>query len=704
MKKTLALIGCAIYALTGSGAQKPPINVFILSGQSNMVGLGIPGELPLDYATPLTNVVIKAGGDPNKGWGDLKSGYGANGTNFGPELVFGHDIYTNFHGEKVAIIKYSVGGKNLCANYRPPSSGGTTGPLYEGLITFVKAALNELNADYELKVCGLLWMQGESDALDIACATAYHTNLVNFIQDVRQNLGLGTLPVIIGMIDVQPVWKHSAMVRQADLDVAQTITNVSVFDTKGLATDGIHYTTAGQVSLGHLFAKNASGYLAGKGLGTAASAVPLANPSALEIPIVIAVPAELKLVGDWRVEVNLPAQNTSSHQLTARLSIAPPKPVAVINEPVAVLEEWNPASPGWARKSFPGIHDALCSARFALVPGSVKVFSLDATPKPFEPEKDFKIDLEWGALGRVAGGGIGATQGVALSYQFMQRRLDSIILTPQGDLVVRQGTPHIAIPQAPELKPGEERVANLWLPAHLAKLTPDNLFPVLETSFPEPPKTSPTEAERLLPKTLAKLRSGEPLKILAWGDSVTQGYLGEDQWQNQFVRRLQKRFPKANITLVTVGWGAHTSTSFLEAPPGHIRNYDESVLQAHPDLVVSEFVNDASLDVATVEKNYDKFLLDFQHLGAEWIILTPHYNSFMNLTSERNLDNDPRAYVKMVRRFAPEHGVALADAAARYGRLWRQGIPYSTLMVNTANHPDVRGMAIFADSLMSLFP
>ena len=46
----------------------------------------------------------------------------------------------------------------------------------------------------------------------------------------------------------------------------------------------------------------------------------------------------------------------------------------------------------------------------------------------------------------------------------------------------------------------------------------------------------------------------------------------------------------------------------------------------------------------------------------------------------------------------------LADASLRWGRLWRQGIPYSTLMLNAINHPDVRGMRLFVDSLMELFP
>jgi hypothetical protein len=129
------------------------------------------------------------------------------------------------------------------------------------------------------------------------------------------------------------------------------------------------------------------------------------------------------------------------------------------------------------------------------------------------------------------------------------------------------------------------------------------------------------------------------------------------------------------------------------------------VLGVKPDLIISEFVNDASLQPAQVEERYAKLLADFKAIGAEWIILTPHYvrPDWMGLTSEREIDNDPRPYVEGLRQFAAKHDVALADASLRWGRLWRQGIPYNTLLVNAINHPNARGMRIFADSLMALF-
>jgi hypothetical protein len=112
------------------------------------------------------------------------------------------------------------------------------------------------------------------------------------------------------------------------------------------------------------------------------------------------------------------------------------------------------------------------------------------------------------------------------------------------------------------------------------------------------------------------------------------------------------------------------------------------------------------MPVAQVRDNYSKALRDFQAIGAEWIILTPHYvrPDWMGLTRQRDIDDDPRPYVGELRQFASNNPVCLADASKRWGRLWRQGIPYTTLFVNSINHPDERGMKIFADSLMALFP
>ena len=398
--------------------------------------------------------------------------------------------------------------------------------------------------------------------------------------------------------------------------------------------------------------------------------------------------------------------------LAATIRVGPPTLVAVTAERHTSLPLFNPSAGGWIKGAqLHGVQAQETTTPDLLEPDS---FILRAGPEPgaavFQRGKDYEIDLAWGTFGRLTNSLIPPDQAVFASYRHAQLRLDAVVLTRDGRIVLRQGEARAAAPAPPKIEAGEHHLGNIWLPGGLTKLGPEHLFPILETAYPEPAKPTPSPAERRLPKTMKKLQSGERLRLLAWGDSVTVGTYVPDwehnRWQEQFVARLRQRFPQADIELVTEAWGGRNTSSYLNEPPGSPHNYREKVLEAKPDLIVSAFVNDAGLRPPQVDERYAKLLADFQEIGAEWIILTPHYvrPDWMGLKRERDIDEDPRPYVAGLREFAARHPVALADASRRYGRLWRQGIPYSSLMLNSINHPDARGLGIFADALMELFP
>ncbi|MDB6034245.1 MAG: hypothetical protein JWM16_4583 [Verrucomicrobiales bacterium] len=420
------------------------------------------------------------------------------------------------------------------------------------------------------------------------------------------------------------------------------------------------------------------------------------------------VPAELKIVGDWSLKVLV----TEPQRVETTVQVDRPKIINIVAEKIPSLPVFNPNAGGWTKGvQLKGVRAQETTTPFLIEKGSFVLRSGPEADSPvLSPETDYEADLNWGTVGRRAMGTIKEGQPVYASYRHAQLRLDAVVLTSDGQVVVRPGEPRSAAPLPVPLKSGERRLANIWLPGLVTKLGPEHLFPILETAYPEPAKQIPTPAQKLIPKSYKKLRSGEPLRILAWGDSVTDGtYVpnpARDRWQEQFVARLHERFPKANIELLTEAWGGRNTSSYLHEPPGSTHNYAEKVLATKPDLIVSEFVNDAGMNPQQVEERYSKLQADFQGLGAEWIILTPHYvrPDWMNLNRERDIDNDPRPYVAGLRAFAQKHDVALADASLRYGRLWRQGVPYSTLMLNSINHPDARSMKIFADALMELFP
>lgn len=428
-------------------------------------------------------------------------------------------------------------------------------------------------------------------------------------------------------------------------------------------------------------------------------------------------PPSLTLTGDWEIRVTLPQSSLGEakpdREMSATLKIPPPTMITVTAEKYAALPLYQAkGGAGWRRGvRLKGVIAQECTTRYLLDPESIELRAgPEGDSKLFELGKDYAADREWGSIGRLPNGRIVANQPVYASYRHGMLRIDSVVLTAAGQIILRQGEPRAAAPRPAQLQKDDHRVANVWIPGRLPNLDPEHLFPILETAYPEAPKPARSVAERLLPKTLKKLRDGRPLRILAWGDSVTVGSFMPDpdhqRWQVQFVDRLRERFPQAKIELVTEAWGGRNTARYLAEPPGSVHNYKEKVLGAKPDLVVSEFVNDAGLSPQAVEQRYSKLLADFEKISAEWIILTPHYvrPDWMGLTRERDIDNDPRPYVAGLREFAAKHPVALADASRRYGRLWRQGIPYSSLMLNSINHPDERGMKIFADSLMALFP
>ena len=418
----------------------------------------------------------------------------------------------------------------------------------------------------------------------------------------------------------------------------------------------------------------------------------------------LAEPAQLKLIGDFDVEITYNGKK-------GIVRIEQPSPFVVANEHHAALADYNPNTGGWLRGTKPvGITAQECTTRNALKVETLKVKSSDqADAVIFENGKDYQLTPDWGTVGRLPNGRIQAGQPVYFDYTYVKLRIDAIVLTKDNAFAVRTGVPHQANPSQAELLDGDIRLANVWINGCIPKLTDENLFPILETEFPKGLRPAPHTAAKLIPKTYAKLKNGEKVKILAWGDSVTVGTFVPDwqhnRWQEQFVERLRKMFPQAQIELVTEAWGGRNTNSYLAQPAGAEHNYNEKVLAVKPDLVISEFVNDSGYNEQLVYERYTKVLNDFQNIGAEWIILTPHYvrPDWMGLTSEKNIDNDPRGYVTALRKFAAEKNIALADAAMRYGRLWRQGIPYSSLMMNAINHPNPFGMKQFADALIDLF-
>ena len=402
--------------------------------------------------------------------------------------------------------------------------------------------------------------------------------------------------------------------------------------------------------------------------------------------------------GGWNVTVEADGQN-------GMFTIEPPSLIEVRGEKHDRLPP--PSNkPVWGKECrFREVIAQICTVAWSVDMESVSIRTVP-DGRVLERGRDYEVDPQWGGIQRLDTATIGTNTPISIDYAYRKRRIDSVVRDADGRLALRKGEPATVTPTQPKLAAGETRIGNVFVDAQTMAIGPRNLFPVMEPPR-KPVRLERPQAAKLLPRTWTKLNAGETVTVLAWGDSVTECiYLPEkDKWQQQFIRRLRRRFPNADIRLVSNAWGGYCSNSFLKVPPESPYHFETKVAGVKADLVISEFVNDCGQGRHIVANDYPKFLEAFRKARSEWIIMTPHYvrPDWMGLKDCHDSDDDPRPFVKALRTFASENDIALADAARRWGHLWREGMPFSTMYVNDINHPVAAGMTIFADALMEVF-
>ncbi len=185
-----------------------PLQVFILSGQSNMVGWGNSLEL---------ESVARFGHDQrllmfeDGKWRPLKphkrpsrsqrERWHITESTFGPEIGFAHAMAEAWPRSRVGIVKQAVGGTGIMAwapEWSERDAGITNdahkGPLYKELLGKVRAAVEASDAE----IRGFLWLQGAKDMRDRRASSRYGENLETLIDSLRRDLGVPDLPLLVG--------------------------------------------------------------------------------------------------------------------------------------------------------------------------------------------------------------------------------------------------------------------------------------------------------------------------------------------------------------------------------------------------------------------------------------------------------------------------------------------------------------------------
>ncbi len=242
--------------------------VYLIGGQSNADGRAEIAGLPAEYRSSRADVDFyhKVEGRAPVA-GSLAPGKSETGQ-FGPEVLFGHrlgNIHAHEEGARVALIKYANGGTNLHTHWKAGGDATTTGdgPEYQVFQATVHSGLAHFRQAYpaaEIILMGMIWMQGESDAV-APHSTNYLSNLAGFIADVRTTFD-ATLPFIIGRLSSAQTALDATQrnnIRSAQ-DAAAADPLVSLVDTDGfgMKSDRLHFDAAGQMAMGSAFAGEAA--------------------------------------------------------------------------------------------------------------------------------------------------------------------------------------------------------------------------------------------------------------------------------------------------------------------------------------------------------------------------------------------------------------------------------------------------------------
>jgi len=240
-----------------------PVKVYILMGQSNMLGFGkVAGDKDgtLEHAVKkeslypflvdeagnwterkdVRNVFTMGSGGPGGGvkkseWLTIKGG------KIGPEVGIGHHM-GNLHDEPVLILKSCIGNRSLGWDILPPGSpsyeyeetdkkgnkttmvyagygesplkwekgaepkpiGWKAGVQYDGDVDRAKKVLADLTKHYpeatKFEVAGFFWWQGDKDRYNEGHAAMYGKNLGNLLKALREEFNAPEAKMVVATL------------------------------------------------------------------------------------------------------------------------------------------------------------------------------------------------------------------------------------------------------------------------------------------------------------------------------------------------------------------------------------------------------------------------------------------------------------------------------------------------------------------------
>jgi lysophospholipase L1-like esterase len=197
-----------------------------------------------------------------------------------------------------------------------------------------------------------------------------------------------------------------------------------------------------------------------------------------------------------------------------------------------------------------------------------------------------------------------------------------------------------------------------------------------------------------LPHVAGKLAAGQPVVIVAFGSSSTQGWGSSSpdfSYPSRLLAQLKRRYPTADITVINRGKGG-------EDAPEMMKRLQTAVLDANPDLVIWQVGTNAVLrgfDPAETEKQVEEGIARIQAAGSDVVLVDPQYSPRVTERAE-----NAGRMLNLLRRIASLRHVGIFPRF-EVMRDWheKQELPVETFVIADGLHMNDWGYACFAQLL-----
>jgi len=197
-----------------------------------------------------------------------------------------------------------------------------------------------------------------------------------------------------------------------------------------------------------------------------------------------------------------------------------------------------------------------------------------------------------------------------------------------------------------------------------------------------------------LHKSIQKLTSGQPIRIVAIGDSLTQGWMVRKGYLDFFAELLKVKFPRCDATIINRGIPGDTAE-------GGLFRLREDVLDSNPDLVFIQFaLNDAFTGVPpALFKNTIRTMVDQirSDTFAEILLLTSV--PIMHQEEDFMAEN---FYSRLI-EISGEESIPIALVHQHWKKMMSEGTDIRSLVQMDMVHPNMEGYRLMAEAIMEVF-